>query len=285
MTTQPPPTTYDILIAGGRVIDPARGLDGQLDVAIAGGRIARIEAGINSDSALRTLDASGRIVTPGLIDLHTHVAGGLRKPVGEDVMVSADVAGVYSGVTTVLDAGSTGALNVAGLINYTAALSKTRVLCLLNVGSLGVTRAPEVRHPSDVDHDASVAAILARPDVVRGVKVRMVSPAVAEMGMDLPRAAKAIASEAGVPMMVHVGDIMGDNPVAGELAPRLLSEVLTRGDIVTHTLSFHIGALLAGDDLLQEARDARERGVVFDVGVGKVNFSFDSAKKVLDQGF
>ncbi len=285
MTTQPSPTTYDILITGGRVIDPAQGLDGQLDVAIAGGRIARIEAGINPGSALRTLDASGRIVTPGLIDLHTHVAGGLRKPVGEDVMVSADVAGVHSGITTVLDAGSTGALNVAGLINYTAALSKTRVLCLLNVGSLGVTRAPEVRHPSDIDHDASVGAILARPDVVRGVKLRMVSPAVAEMGMDLPRAAKAIASEAGVPMMVHVGDIMGDNPVAGELAPRLLSEVLTRGDIVTHTLSFHIGALLAGDDLLQEARDARERGVVFDVGVGKANFSFDSAKKVLDQGF
>jgi dihydroorotase len=85
-------------------------------------------------------------------------------------------------------------------------------------------------------------------------------------------------------MMVHVGDILGDAAEAGQLAPRLLSEVLQKGDIVTHTLSHHVGALLAGDDLLPQALEAKARGVIFDVGVGRANFTFESAKKVLDQG-
>jgi len=142
-----------------------------------------------------------------------------------------------------------------------------------------------VRDANDIDHDASVAAIKARPDVVCGVKLRMVSPDITELGIDLPLAAKAIASEAAVPMMVHVGDITEDHPVAGRLTPRLLSEILTAGDIVTHTLSFHVGALLTGDKLLPQVWEAREKGVIFDVGVGRANFSFDSARKVLEQGF
>ena len=281
---QPSPA-YDLLIRGGRVLDPASGTDAELDIAVSGKRIVRIETGIDPSNAARVVDATGKVLTPGLIDLHTHIAGCLRKPVKEDIMVLHDVAGVNSGTTTIIDAGSTGAYNAAGFVNFVASQAKTRVLAFLNVGTMGLMRVPEVRDANDIDHDASVAAIKARPDVFCGVKLRMVSPDITELEIDLPLAAKAIASEAAVPMMVHVGDITEDHPVAGRLTPRLLSEILTAGDIVTHTLSFHVGALLTGDKLLPQVWEAREKGVIFDVGVGRANFSFDSARKVLEQGF
>ncbi len=279
------PNSYDLVISGGRVIDPANSLDANLDVAVKSGRVAAVEASIDTSNTTRVIDATGLIVTPGLIDLHTHVAAGIRKASGEDLMVSADIVGVNAGVTTVLDAGSTGALNVGGLLNTIVPNATTRVLALLNVGTLGVIRAPEVRSADDIDHAAAVEAIQSAPDVIRGVKFRMVSPAITALGLEMPEAAKAIASEAGVPVMVHVGDIMKQDPVAAELTPRLLTDVLTRGDIVTHTLSHQVGALLADGSLLPQARQARENGVYFDVGVGGSNFAFESAQKVIDQGF
>jgi dihydroorotase len=230
------------------------------------------------------VDASGKVVTPGLIDIHTHVAGGLRRLTGEDQALPPDLAGVNAGVTTVVDAGSMGAYNIAGFLNHNAAGAKTRVLALVNAGTLGVIRAPEVRDAADIDHAAAVAAIRARPDVIKGVKARMVSPAVVEMGVELPKAAKAISSEAGVLLMTHIGDILKDHPKAAQVTPRLLGEILTKGDIVTHSFSPRVGALLADRKLLPEVKEARRKGVVFDVGVGTANFSFDSARAVLDQG-
>lgn len=279
------PNSYDLVISGGRVIDPANSMDANLDVAVKSGRVAAVEASIDTSNTTRVIDATGLIVTPGLIDLHTHVAAGIRKASGEDLMVSADIVGVNAGVTTVLDAGSTGALNVGGFLNTIVPNAATRVLALLNVGTLGVIRAPEVRSADDIDHAAAVEAIQSAPDIIRGVKFRMVSPGITALGLDMPKVAKAIASEAGVPVMVHVGDIMKQDPVAAELTPRLLTDVLTRGDIVTHTLSHQVGALLADGSLLPQAREARENGVYFDVGVGGSNFAFESARKVIDQGF
>ncbi len=279
------PNSYDLVISGGRVIDPANAIDANLDIAVKNGRIAAVEASIDASDTTRVIDAAGLVVTPGLIDLHTHVAAGIRKASGEDLMVSADIVGVNAGVTTVLDAGSTGALNVGGFLNTIVPNAATRVLALLNVGTLGVIRAPEVRSADDIDHAAAVEAIQSAPDVIRGVKFRMVSPGITALGIDMPKMAKAIASEAGVPVMVHVGDIMKQDPVAAELTPQLLMDVLTRGDIVTHTLSHQVGALLADGTLLPQAREARENGVYFDVGVGGSNFAFESAQKVIDQGF
>ncbi len=284
--------TYDLLIKGGRVLDAGQAIDGQRDIAIAAGRISRIEANIDPKSARRVLDATGKVVTPGLVDIHTHVAGGLRRADAEETMLPPDVTGVGAGVTTVVDQGSTGALNIGGLLNYVMPHAKTRVLCFINVGTIGVMRAPEVRDASDIDVKAGIAAILARPDVIKGVKFRMVSPAVRTLGIELPKLAKEMADGGGVPVMVHVGDILKDDPAAAQLAPRLLSEVLTEGDIVTHTMSFHPGALLSGAigapgsqrRLLPEAKEARKRGVLFDVGVGRANFSFEAAKAVLDAG-
>ncbi len=276
---------YDLVIKGGRVLDPETDTDALLDIAISGSRIVEIKAGIDDSDARRVIEATDKVVTPGLIDLHAHIAGNLRKSVKEDLMLLPDAAGVHAGCTTVVDGGSIGAYNVAGFIKFIAPHAKTRVLAFLNVGKLGVISNPEVRDSTDLDHDASVAAINGCRDLIRGVKFRLVSPGVSRLGIDLALAGKSIATEAQVPVMVHVGDIVEDHPAAGELTPRLLTDVLSGGDIVTHTFSFHVGALLDGNKLLPEAWEAREKGVIFDVGVGRANFSFDSAKRVLDQGF
>jgi len=277
--------TYDLLVAGGRVLDPGQGLDAVLDIAVAGGRVARLAPGIDPDTATRVVDASGCLVTPGLIDLHAHVAGGLGMLPAEQKVLSPDVAGVDACVTTVVDAGSTGASNVAGLVNQVLPRAKTRIIVYINVGACGTLHTPEVRAMDDIDPAATVAAVRARPDVIRGVKARMVSPSIVELGMELPQVAKKVASEAGVPLMVHVGDIDGRNPIATDLTRRLLDEVLTAGDIVTHTTSHQVGALLRGGELMPEAQVARQRGVVFDTALGRVNFSFEAAKAVLGEGF
>ena len=277
----------DLRINGGTLLNTDTSELKRGDVAIKGDRIVAIENVPENYVAARNIDATGLIVTPGIIDLHTHVAGGLRRssPYSEDMMQDADTAGVYSGVTTLVDAGSCGIANIGGLVNHVIPNAKTRVLALLNVGSLGVNRVPEVTSAIDIDHDAAVASIEARRDVIIGVKARMVSPGIAELGIELPKAAKSIADDAGVRLMVHVGDTTGQSDQALNAAPKILAEVLTDGDIVTHSFSGARGGLIGADRaLLREAVEARERGVKFDIGVGGANFSFDAAKRVLDGG-
>ena len=279
------PTSYDLVITGGRVIDPANNVDANLDIAVSNGKIAAVEANIDKTSTKRVVDANGLVVTPGLIDLHTHAAGGIRKPINDDFMVDPDTAGVSAGVTTILDAGSIGALNSGGLVNYLAPNAKTRLLALLNIGKMGVANLPEVKSSSDIDHASSVQVIRSAPSIIKGVKARMVSPGISALGNDMPKAAKAITDEAGGFVMVHVGDIAGQDPIAADLTPSLLTDILTKGDVVTHTLSGAVGALLADGSLISQVQEARDNGVYFDVGVGGGNFTFASAQAVIDQGF
>jgi dihydroorotase len=113
----------------------------------------------------------------------------------------------------------------------------------------------------------------------------MVTPGITALGNDMPRAAKAITDEAGGFVMVHVGDIAGQDPIAADLTPSLLTDILTKGDVVTHTLSGAVGALLVDGSLISQAQEARRNGVYFDVGVGGGNFSFAAAQAVIDSGF
>ncbi len=277
----------DLLISGGLLLNTDTSELSLGSVAIKGDSIIAIEEVPPNYVAARNIDASGLIVTPGIIDLHTHVAGSIRRPspYSEDMMQDADTAGVHSGVTTLVDAGSCGIANIGGLVNHVIPNAKTRVFALLNVGSVGVNRIPEVTSAIDIDHDAAVAAIQSRKDVIIGVKARMVSPGIAELGFDLPKAAKAIAIDADVRLMIHMGDTTGQSDEALEAAPRILAELLEENDIVTHSFTGAKGGLI-GDDrsLLREAIDAKKRGVKFDIGVGGANFSFDAAKRVLDGG-
>ena len=279
------PTSYDLVISGGRVLDPANNVDAKLDIAVSNGKIAAVEANIDASASKRVVDASGLVVTPGLIDLHTHAAGGIRKPVNDDFMVDPDTAGVSAGITTIIDAGSIGALNSGGLVNYLVPNAKTRLLALLNIGKMGVANLPEVKSSSDIDHASSVQVIQSAPNIIKGVKARMVTPGITALGNDMPKAAKAITDEAGGFVMVHVGDIAAQDPIAADLTPTLLTDILTKGDVVTHTLSGAVGALLADGSLISQAQEARNNGVYFDVGVGGGNFTFASAQAVIDQGF
>lgn len=277
---------FDLLLKGGRVLDPGLNRDGKFDVGLKEGRIAKVAPDLPANAATRVLELGGKLVTPGLIDLHTHVAGALRKVVGEDSYVEPDLAGVNSGITTVVDGGSVGAYSFGGFLRYVVPNAKTRVIAFINAGSLGILQAPEIRDRSNMDVETTVATIRAHPDLIKGVKFRMVSPAIVELGIELPKTAKKMAVEGGVRVMVHVGDILNDDPKGAELAPRLLSDVLTAGDIVTHTTSHRVGALLGKDGkLIPQVHEARRRGVFFDVGHGMANFTFKSAKAVLDQGF
>ena len=277
----------DLLITGGSLLNTDTATLAKGDVAIRGDRIIAIEDVPDNYVPARRIDATGLVVTPGIIDLHTHVAGGLRRssPHVEDMMQDADTAGIHSGVTTLLDAGSCGVANIGGLVNHVIPNAKTRVLALLNVGSLGVNRIPEVTSAIDIEHDAAVETIDARRDVIIGVKARMVSPGITELAYGLPSAAKGIANDAGVRLMVHMGDTTGQSDEAASAAPKILAELLTEGDIVTHSFTGARGGLIGDDrELLSEALDARQRGVKFDIGVGGRNFSFDAAKRVLDGG-
>lgn len=281
-----PTQKFDLLLKGGRLLDPRRDIDDQVDVAIRAGRIARVARGLDPSGATRVLDVRGLVVTPGLIDIHTHVAGAIRRTVGEEMYVEPDLAGVNSGITTVVDAGSVGAYSFGGFLRLVVPSAKTRVISFINAGVLGILQAPEIRDRASMDVDATVATIRAHPDLIRGVKFRMVSPAIVDLGLELPVTAKRMAVEGGVRVMVHVGDIIKDDPKGAELAPRLLSEVLTAGDIVTHTTSHRVGALIGKDGrLLPQVYEARQNGVFFDVGHGMANFTFRSAKSVLDEGF
>jgi|TARA_B100002003_G_scaffold248778_1_gene283364 dihydroorotase len=277
--------TYDLLITNGRIVDIASNMNQVSNIAILDGKIALINDEIGGIQYRRKIDAYGNIITAGLIDLHTHVAGGLRKIHQEDLMRSADSGGVNSGITTVLDAGSTGAYNVGAFVNEVVANSKTNVFALLNIGTMGIMRIPEVRSLADIDSKGTVEAIISRPDVLKGVKLRMVSPAIQELGSDLVSCAKAVSSASNSLLMVHVGDITGKSNEAVKLAPFLLSRVLEHGDIVTHSFSHQPGGLLSNGRPLDETFEAKKKGVIFDIGVGVANFSFDSAKIMLDSGF
>ena len=276
----------DLLITGGRVFDPGQNLDTVTDVAVSDGLVAQIGPGIDPRRADNVVDASGALVVPGLIDLHTHVAGPLRKIGDDDLYLEPDIAGVLGGATTVVDAGSVGAYNLGGFARFVVPACETRVISFLHAATLGIFHAPEIESRDDIDVEAGVEAVLGSNGLVKGVKVRMVGPAVAVLGAELPKLAKEIANSGGVPLMVHVGDYITHDDVARQLVSVLLDEVLGPGDIVTHATSHQIGSLLDEDgNLVASARRARDRGVVFDAGVGIRNFTFGSARMILDQGF
>ena len=278
--------TIDLLITGGRVFDPGQNLDTVTDVAVSDGLIAQIDPGIDPRRAANVIDASGALVLPGLIDLHTHVAGPLRKIGDDDLYLEPDIAGVLGGATTVVDAGSVGAYNLGGFARFVVPACATRVISFLHAATLGIFHAPEIVSRDDIDVEAGIAAVLGSEGLVRGVKVRMVGPAVAVLGAELPKLAKEIANGGGVPLMVHVGDYITHDEVARKLVSVLLDDILEPGDIVTHATSHQIGSLLDEDgNVLATARRARERGVIFDAGVGIRNFTFKSARVILGQGF
>lgn len=262
---------FELVVRGGEVIDPASGRRGHLDLAIADGRIAALASRIEPEGAA-VIDARGCLVTPGLVDLHTHIYAG-----GGFWSLRPEPVAWRSGVTCFVDAGSAGAYNAGALLDQIAA-SPLCLAAFLNIASRGlVTETGEAR--SAVDCDASLCAevVGTHPGALIGIKSRLDRHAVGQAGLEPLRRARLAARAAGVPVMVHIG---GGPPEIDEVL-----DLLDPGDLVTHAFTGQSMALVNGNGLLrQSALAARARGVLFDLGHGSGAFSYAIAEQMAAQG-
>ena len=268
---------YDLLLKGGTVIVPAQDLRGTLDVAVEDGKIARVAANIPKSEARRVIDVLGKTVTPGLIDLHTHVFDGVAAN-----GVHPDIAGVHAGVTTVVDAGSSGCATFGAFPRHILPKCETEVIPLLHICQTGLATNPDIIAESSIDLESTLRVAREHRGLIKGIKARMVSPALEIFGMEMPRLAKRAARESGVPLMVHIGDTTKryDPNVIRELLP-----LLEPGDIVTHLFTANPGGVLdTNGKLLPEAKELAARGVWLDTAHGRMNFGFNVGRRVLDQG-
>jgi dihydroorotase len=268
---------FDLVLKGGTVIDPSQGLNGALDVAIENGKIAKVAAGIEPSGTKRVIEVPNRIVTPGLIDLHTHVFDGVASN-----GVNPDLAGVRAGVTTVVDAGSAGCATFAAFPKHIIPKSDTEVIPFLHICVTGLATNPDIIAANSIDMDWTRQVAAEYKGLIKGIKARMVTPALDILGMEMPRLAKRAAKESGLPLMVHIGDTAKkyDPDVIRELLP-----MLEPGDIVTHLFTANPGGVLDSQGkLVPEAKEMVDTGIWLDTAHGRMNFGFDVGRRVLDQG-
>jgi dihydroorotase len=271
--------SYDLILRGGRVIDPSQQLDAVADVAFAGGKVARVAPGLKADGATDVRDVAGAIVTPGLIDMHTHVYWG-----GTSLGIDAEDFCRRSGVTTSIDTGSAGPGNFAGFRKHVIEPSEVRILTFLHISFAGiyafstnvmVGESEEIRLMAPRD---AVAVADANRDLIVGIKVRVGLHASGRSGAVPLDIALEAAEEAGLPLMCHI-----------DFPPPSYEEVIARlrpGDILTHAFRpFPNTPATAQGTVKRAMLDARARGVLFDIGHGKASFAFKTARAMLANGF
>ncbi len=265
----------DLLIKGGKVVDPSQDLEDLRDVAIRDGKIARVEGDIPAAQARQVVDASGKIVTPGLIDLHTHVV-----PYVGPYGIEPDPYCLRRGVTTAVDAGTSGAFTFPAFRKFIIAQAATRVRALLHVVSIGMV-AGDVGELHDLRYcDPHLAAKVAgeNRDLIVGFKIRFSEAYTGPNDLEGLKRARVAADQAQLPLMMHIGRSF--TPLA-QLLP-----LLKKGDVVTHSFnSLAHGVIDSAGNITPEVHDARQRGVLFDVGHGSGSFSFEVMEKCLHQGF
>lgn len=267
----------DLLIKGGRVIDPSQDMDGVMDVAVAGGKISDIKPEIVVQGGAKVIDATGRIVTPGLIDLHVHAYDGFLNN-----GANPDMIGVNQGVTTIVDGGSAGHSLFAGFPRYVVPAAQTDVYCFLHIGSFGLAVMPELRRPDEINPEATEAVVAAHPGLIKGVKIRIVGELIGKEGVEVVKIAQRVAKKFRLPLMVHIGD---KERMVGPSVTRELLPLLEAGDILSHFCTGQPGTLLDKDGAIApELIAARDRGVVLDVANGISNFSYAVARVMLSKG-
>ena len=270
--------SFDLLIRGGKVIDPSQNLEAVRDVAIRDGKIARLGTDIPVALARQVIDADAKIVTPGLIDLHTHVF-----PYVGPYGIEPDPYFLARGVTTAVDAGTSGAFTFPAFRRFIIERAATRIRALLHVVSIGMVAGstPNMGELEDLRYcDPKLAARVAgeNRDLIVGFKIRFSQQYTGPNDLEGMRRARAAADEAGLPVMIHIGGSY--TPL-----PDLLA-LMKKGDVVTHSFNSHPHGLLdESGALLAEVLAARERGVWFDVGHGAGSFSFAVMEKCLKQEF
>ena len=278
--TVPADDRYDLLIKGGRLIDPRNAIDAVRDVAIKDGRIAAVAENIPAARAVKTVDASGLYVTPGLIDMHVHVFPGLtaNSYASGDWSVYPDGFTLRSCVTTVADAGTAGWRTFDDFKTRVIDRSKTRVLSLISIVGAGMGSGPIEQNLSDMDVAATTAVALKYPGVIVGVKTAHFG------GPEWTPYEKAVevGNNAKVPVMVD----FGSNVRAGRSLQDLLTKYLRPGDIFTHMYGGVRGEQDPDTKGPSKAMvDGRARGVLFDVGHGGTSFRYSTAVPLMKAGF
>jgi dihydroorotase len=279
---------YDLLLRGGRVICPASSLDGNFDVAVRDGRIAAVEPSILSSSARETVDVSGKLVLPGLIDTHAHVYQYVTGRFG----LNADMVGVRSGVTTVVDQGGPSCMTLPGFRHFVAEKAETRTYAFLSaylVGGLEGHFYPNLYSPAGVDIDATVASANANKDIVRGIKGHAEIGGFARWGIRVMEMAAEIGRRTDLPLYVHFGTLwsLPDSGANGEDADTILERViplLKAGDVLAHPFTRHPGGFVnRKGEVHKVIKAALDKGLKVDVGHGS-HFSYRLARKALDAG-
>ena len=272
MTAQQEPS-YDLVITGGHVIDPANGIDRVTSVAVRDGKVAAVGDDIDAAQATSRIDAAGQYVTPGLVDLHTHVYWGVTY-----WGIEADPVAARTGVTTWLDVGSAGGYTFPGFREYVAEPSRSRIYALLNLSSIGLV-APtwELSNPDYLDVDLAAEIVARNRDLILGIKARIDNKTTRGTGMLAMQKARELADRVDLPLMTHIG---GSPPSLQEVA-----EYLRPGDILTHCFTGQDMRIVGADGKVDpQIKALKDQGLVLDIGHGTGSFSYEVAEAMLDQG-
>src|SRR5712691_5012193 len=279
---------YDMLLSGGRVIDPAQGIDGAYDVAIQEGRVAAVRVNIPRSDAQAVLDVSGKLVLPGLIDTHAHVYQYVTGRFG----LNADMVGIHSGVTTLIDQGGPSCMTLPGFRQFIVEPAQSRVYAFLSaylVGGLEGHAYPSLYRPDCVDVEATVRAAQENADLVKGIKAHAELGGFARWGIEVMRLAARIGQEANLPLYIHFGQLWpepetgANNVDADDILPQVV-ELLKPGDVLAHPFTRHPGGFVDKNSRVHPiVSEALARGLWIDVGHGS-HFSFKMARIALDAG-
>lgn len=275
------------VLKGGRIIDPSSGIDRNGDLLVQDGRVVGIDRPY--DASAETIDCRGKLVLPGLIDTHAHVYRYVTGRFGLD----ADMCGVQSGVTTLVDQGGPSCITLPGFRHYVAEPAESRVLAFLSaylVGGLEGHYYPDLYRPECLDVDATVKAARANPDLVKGIKAHAELGGFARWGLEVMKRAARIGREADLPVYVHFGQLW---PMPGSggmdvdpdgILPQVL-DLLRPGDVLAHPFSRHPGGFVEQSGRVHPlVKEAVARGLKIDVGHGS-HFSFACARKVTEAGY
>ena len=279
--------SLDVIVSGGTLIDPAAGRSGRFDVGLRDGKVAAVEPELPFAAAPRWIDATGKLVVPGLIDTHAHVYEHVTGKFGLD----PDLVGVGSGVTTLVDQGGPSCMTIPGFRHYVSERARSRVLCFISsylVGGLEGHRYPELYGPDGVNVEHTARAIEENLDLVKGIKAHAEIGGASRWGVEVIKLAKAISRRTGVPVYVHLGQLwpLKDGvAIDADAYVREVVPLLDSGDILAHPFTRHPGGFVSAETgkIHPIIEEALARGVKVDVGHGS-HFSFDMARRAIDAG-